>query len=79
MQRMTTVDRVVEVCEWIRSGYARDLREGYGLSQAEIARDVGCSQAAIVRWEKGERRPRGNNALAYHRVLSVLAARTPDS
>ncbi|MFJ9903948.1 helix-turn-helix domain-containing protein [Streptomyces sp. NPDC101152] len=75
MTQQSTVDRIAEVCDWILSGYARELRESNKLSQAEVARDVGVTHVAVMRWEKGERRPRGNNALAYHRVLSILAAR----
>ncbi len=76
MNRTITVDRIAELCDWISSGYARELREANHLSQAEVARDVGVTHVAVMRWEKGERRPRGRNALAYHKVLSVLAARS---
>lgn len=68
-------DRVTEVCDWINSGRARELRESAGLTQGEVARDCEVTQVAVLRWERGERRPRGRNALAYHRVLARLAAR----
>jgi transcriptional regulator with XRE-family HTH domain len=75
MKTQSTVDRVAELCAWIRSGKARELRELSGLTQGEIARDCEVTHVAVMRWEKGERRPRGRNALAYHKALSSLAAR----
>lgn len=75
MKRQSNVDRVAEVCDWIRTGRARELRERSGLTQSAIAGDCGVTNAAVTRWERNERRPSTRNALAYHRVLSRLAAR----
>lgn len=75
MKRLSVTDRVLEVCEWIETGRARELRERAGLTQKEVAESCEVTQAAVFRWERNERRPRGRNALAYHRVLSRLAAR----
>jgi transcriptional regulator with XRE-family HTH domain len=75
MRRQSTVDRVAELCDWIRTGRARELREINGLTLNEIARDCEVSHVAVLRWEKGEWRPRGRNALTYHAVLRRLDAR----
>lgn len=73
MRRQSTADRVAELCDWIRTGRAREIRGD--LTLQEIARDCDVTAGAVSRWEQGERRPRGRNALAYHAVLSRLAAR----
>ncbi len=50
----------------------RALRLRAGLTQDELAAEVGCSRLAIVRYENGERRPKGELAERYGRVLRVL-------
>lgn len=71
-------DAIVELLGWIASGEARRIRLTVGLSRPELARDIGCDPAAIARWEVGDRRPRGEYALAYHRVLRRLRSRIAD-
>lgn len=61
---------------WIKAGYPRQVRDAAGLSQQEIAGEVGCSAATIVRWETGRNHPRGAYAVLYRSVLQQLAART---
>lgn len=51
---------------------ARDIREDAGLSKSELARRVGVSHVAIIRWERGEQQPRGDLAVAYGRELRRL-------
>jgi transcriptional regulator with XRE-family HTH domain len=36
----------------------RELRQGEGISQAELARRIGSTQAVVSRWERGEEAPR---------------------
>ena len=36
----------------------RDLRQLEGISQAELARRIGTTQAVVSRWERGEETPR---------------------
>jgi DNA-binding transcriptional regulator YiaG len=51
----------------------RARREGAGLSQADIARAVGVTPAAVSRWEAGTRRvPRGAVLRTYLEVLERL-------
>ncbi|HZU54822.1 MAG TPA: helix-turn-helix domain-containing protein [Actinocrinis sp.] len=75
MRRLSTADRVLEVTEWIRTGEARERRIRSGLSQSEVAASCDASPTAVLRWERGERRPRGRYAVAYHKVLEQLGAR----
>ena len=49
--------------------YLRQLREGAGLSQRELAERLGCRQPAIARLEAGGIRP-GLNTL--HRIADAL-------
>jgi transcriptional regulator with XRE-family HTH domain len=37
------------VGEWIRT-----QREALGLSQADVARDIGASQSSLCKWESGD-------------------------
>ena len=39
----------------------KELRAEKGLSQAQLAKKIGCSQSMIVRWEKGECEPTASN------------------
>ncbi len=55
-------------------GSAQRLRKAAGLTQREIASAVGVTPAAVGMWERGERVPRGLEALAYARLLAALAA-----
>jgi len=74
MKRQTTAERMLELYEWMRTGYHRELRERSPLSQLIVAEECHVTQSAVARWEANERRPRGRAALAYHRTLSQLAA-----
>ncbi|MFA9272558.1 MAG: helix-turn-helix transcriptional regulator [Baekduiaceae bacterium] len=58
-----------------RSGEARALRVAADLTLEEIASAVGVSRQALAGWEKGERRPGGNNARHYAAVLQELRDR----
>ena len=56
----------------LRNGQAQRIRVDAGLSQIEIARSIGVSAGTVSRWESGDRRPVGDAALAYARVLLSL-------
>jgi DNA-binding transcriptional regulator YiaG len=62
-----------EVRSAVQSGEAVKLREAAMLTQGELARAIGVSAAAVCRWESGRRRPSGDAALRYGRMLRVLA------
>jgi len=72
MAQRIAVEDSAEVRQLVGSGEARRLREAAGVSQFELARDVGCSQAAVWRWEAGTRSPSGRTAVAYLRALRRL-------
>lgn len=57
-----------------RNGKARQARIDAGLTQAEIAGTLGVNQATVASWETGRRRPRGEAALRYARLLRRLSA-----
>ncbi|MGH3263207.1 MAG: helix-turn-helix domain-containing protein [Trebonia sp.] len=75
MKRQTKADKALEVCGWIDSGKAREWRVLSGLSLRESADSCEVTSVAVLRWERGERRPRGRNVLAYHKLLASLAAK----
>jgi transcriptional regulator with XRE-family HTH domain len=54
------------------SGMARAIREGAGLSLAELAAAAAISKTAVARYESRARRPSGAAGLRYARVLSEL-------
>lgn len=66
---------IVEVT-WARrcakSGLARAVREGAGMSTVEMARELGVSPGAVGAWERGERVPRPDAAEKYSRLLRDL-------
>lgn len=70
---------MIEELAWMRRlGPAgrRALRQAAGVTQAEIAAEVGVSRAAVCRWESGKRTPRGGPARTYARLLRTLAGLT---
>jgi transcriptional regulator with XRE-family HTH domain len=69
----TEMRAIIEGRETARSGRGARLRRVAGISQAELGRAVGVNQMTISRWERGERQPRGANAIAYLRALRELS------
>jgi len=59
------------------SGVARAVRERAGLSLSEMAGTIGVGISTLSRWERAERAPRGEAALAYARVLEELLHHLP--
>ena len=51
--------------------YVRDARMKRGMSVAELARQVGVSQASIYFWERDVCRPRDANLTALCRALKL--------
>lgn len=46
-------------------------REAKGISQADLYRAVGVSNATVSEWESGKTKPRGSNLLKVSKVLGV--------
>ena len=49
----------------------RALRTGRGLTQEELARQLGVSKSALCMYERGEREPRRETLLAIARLFGV--------
>ena len=45
------------------------LRLAKGLTQAQLAKEVGCLRKDVSRWERGERRPSIGSAIKLARAL----------
>jgi DNA-binding transcriptional regulator YiaG len=58
----------------VRTGEAQTIRERAGVSQLEVARVLGVSDAAVSRWEAHERTPRADVAVRYAQLLRALKA-----
>ncbi|HET9476055.1 MAG TPA: helix-turn-helix domain-containing protein [Dehalococcoidia bacterium] len=59
-----------EALSWEAAG-VRALRRHLGLSQEEMARELGIRQQTVSEWETGQYRPRG----ASVRLLGIIAER----
>lgn len=63
---------LVNAREAAATGRGRAIREAAGLTQGELARAIGVTPGAVNRWEAGTRKPTGESALRYARILRVL-------
>jgi DNA-binding transcriptional regulator YiaG len=54
------------------SGQARAIRVRAGISQGELAEDIGTSQSALSLWESKRRRPTGDAAIRWLETLDQL-------
>ena len=55
---------------WTAKG-VRELRQHLGLTQGEMARELGTRQQTVSEWERGVYRPRGTSCT----VLNIIAER----
>jgi transcriptional regulator with XRE-family HTH domain len=67
------VEEVVWARRLARSGGARVIREGAGLSASEVARLIGVTPGAVSRWERGLRVPRSGEAERWAQLLRRLS------
>ena len=51
---------------------ARALRESAGVSQQQMADEIGVHWTTVSRWETGRRSPRGRVLVAYVALLQAL-------
>ena len=51
---------------------ARLIREAAGVTQTQLAESLGVHRMTILRWESGERRPRGLYLAAYSLALREM-------
>ncbi len=64
----------------LRSGVARATREGAGVTEAQMAEQLGVSEDSVLWWESGKITPAADDALAYGtrlRDLRLAAKRCP--
>ncbi|MFD8415439.1 helix-turn-helix domain-containing protein [Streptomyces sp. NPDC059650] len=55
------------------------LRRAAGLTQKQVAKEIGVQPLAVKRWEAGSVEPRpGERRTAYSRLLQGLAQRHPE-
>jgi DNA-binding transcriptional regulator YiaG len=72
---MLTLQELIRVRRLAATGAARAIREDAGLSLSEIADAAQVHKVSVCRWELGTRRPRGEAAERYLRVLEDLGRR----
>jgi len=61
---------IASVRRLVIEGGVRALREAAGLTQADIARCVGCTPSTIANYEAGRRVPSGRTAALYGAALA---------
>ena len=53
-------------------GIARAIRDAAGVSQQQMADELGINRVSLARWELGTRAPRGELRLRYIELLDEL-------
>lgn len=75
-------DRFSDLVEKIRSArlpspaICREIREGAAISIRESADELGVAPMTLIRWERGDVRPRPENARLYRQFLEALQEAT---
>lgn len=54
----------------------RAIREAAGVSQGQIARELGVHRMTVCRWESGTSTPTGDHLHAYAALLNALSDAT---
>ncbi len=49
----------------------RELRETAGLTQLQLAHELGCTPSAVYNWERGRNEPKATQLRAMARVFGV--------
>ncbi len=74
---MADAVEIARIRELVRTGRAREIREGAHVSRAEVAADLGVHETTIQKWEAGLREPSGRLALRFGRLLRELGEVVP--
>lgn len=69
---MTLIDEVRRARTLPPPHAARQIRLAAGVSQERLAAELGVHRMTVVRWETGERAPRGLQRAAYAQLLGDL-------
>ena len=72
MKQTSEVIEIAKARAMARNGDAQAIRERNHLTMTEIAREMNVSISTIMRWENGERSPRGDAALRFGRLMHKL-------
>lgn len=74
---MTAEDVVLlaAACVYSKNGNGRRIRQRAGVSLESIATAIESSKAVLSRWERGERRPTGRQAIEWARLLADMERR----
>ena len=79
MDGISQVEALARLRVMCATGDATRVRTAARVTGAEAARACGSNRQTLYRWEHGEARPTGPEALAYLRLLDRLAALTADT
>lgn len=64
----------------MKAAEIKSMRATLGISQEQLAREVGVQRNAVINWEAGRHAPKGASAKALHRLRArvklVVAKRT---
>jgi len=69
---MTLLEEVRHLQRLPKPAQARAIRQAAGISQGRLAAELGVHRVTLLRWEAGERMPRGASRLAYADLLRDL-------
>lgn len=69
---MDLIDEVRQARQLPDRRAARGIRVAAGVSQTRIARELGVHRNTVIRWEAGERAPRGELRVRYAELLDQL-------
>ena len=68
------LDPVIAARRMLRTGRAIEIRRAAGISQGEVGRRIGRSQATVNHWEQRRNGPHAPEAALLGRLLLDLAA-----
>lgn len=76
---MTLIDEVRRAQTLPTPEAARQIRLAAGVSQERLASELGVHRMTVVRWETGERAPRGLHRTVYANLLRELEQALPQA
>jgi len=74
IQDVSATPRLARVRRLCDSGAARAIRVAARVSLREVGRDVGVARQTVLKWERAERKPTGEAAIRYLRLLEELSS-----
>ena len=72
----TDVLEIARARDLARSGTGRTIRVSAGLSLSEVGQAVGIAPSTVLRYERGQRMPRGEPGVAWARLMTQLLNRS---